>query len=61
LLVEAQKFVPNQIRSLEVHELLVSEILWRLTDPSELLVDVGCNIGYMASLFRPGRSDQSGT
>ena len=34
-----------------VHELCVSECLWRLLDRGETAVDVGANIGYMTSLM----------
>jgi FkbM family methyltransferase len=34
-----------------VFELLVSEVLWRLTDLGEVTIDVGANIGYTASIL----------
>jgi FkbM family methyltransferase len=34
-----------------VYELGVSELLYRLTDPDDLVLDVGANIGYMTSVF----------
>ena len=34
-----------------VHELPVTELLWRLTDPDDLALDVGANVGYFTSLF----------
>lgn len=34
-----------------IHELEVSEALWRLTDPGECVVDVGAHIGHMSSLL----------
>jgi FkbM family methyltransferase len=39
------------LRTLGVIDLAVTETLWRLTNPRELVVDVGANIGYMTSLF----------
>ena len=49
------------VRRLEEHEkmlsvlgvcdLIVTESLWRLTQPGELAVDVGANIGYMSSIL----------
>jgi FkbM family methyltransferase len=36
---------------LGVHELAVSEVLWRLIDPGEALADVGANSGYFTSLM----------
>lgn len=32
-------------------DLVVSEVLYRLSDPGELAVDVGANVGHMTSLF----------
>lgn len=42
---------------LGVHELAVSEVLWRLIDSGEKVVDVGANCGYFTSLMaaRTGR------
>ncbi len=34
-----------------VFDLPATETLWRLTEPSDLTVDVGANIGYMTSIF----------
>jgi len=34
-----------------VFDLAVSETLYRLADPGELAVDVGANVGHMASIF----------
>jgi len=49
------------VRRLEEHEkmlsvlgvcdLIVTESLWRLTQPGELAVDLGANIGYMSSIL----------
>lgn len=36
---------------LGVHELVVSEILWRLIDPGESVADIGANSGYFAGLM----------
>ena len=36
---------------LGIIDLAVTEMLWRLTDPGELAVDVGANIGYMTSVL----------
>lgn len=50
-----------RVRPLEEHglilstlgaiDLAVTETLWRLTDPGELAVDVGANIGYMTAIL----------
>jgi FkbM family methyltransferase len=34
-----------------VFDLVVSETIWRLTEPNELAVDVGANIGYITSIL----------
>lgn len=36
---------------LGVHELVVSEVLWRLIDPGESVADVGANSGYFTGLM----------
>jgi FkbM family methyltransferase len=41
----------KSLRVLGVMDLTVSEVLYRLTDPGELAVDVGANIGYMTSIL----------
>ncbi len=34
-----------------VHELAVSEVIWRLVGPSDLALDVGANVGYFTGLL----------
>lgn len=34
-----------------VYDLTVSEALWRLTEPDDVALDVGANIGYMSALL----------
>ena len=34
-----------------VYELAVSEIIYRLSDPGDVALDIGANIGYMTSIF----------
>jgi FkbM family methyltransferase len=34
-----------------VHELAVSEAIWRLAEPGDLAVDVGANVGYFTGLL----------
>lgn len=36
---------------LGVYDLIVSESLWRLTDPGDTVADIGANVGYMTSLL----------
>lgn len=39
------------LATLGVIDLAVTEALWRLTEPGELVVDVGANIGYMTAVL----------
>ncbi|MEH1928088.1 MAG: FkbM family methyltransferase [Nostoc sp.] len=39
------------LTTLGVIDLAVTEALWRLTEPGELVVDVGANIGYMTAVL----------
>lgn len=39
------------IHALGVYDLAVTETLWRLTDPEDVAVDAGANIGYMTALL----------
>src|SRR5262245_30886013 len=43
--------IGQQLRMMGVFELAVSEVLWRLTEPGDLALDIGSNIGYMTSLL----------
>jgi len=39
------------LTTLGVIDLMVTETLWRLTEPGELAIDVGANIGYMTAVL----------
>lgn len=39
------------IARLGIHELPVSEAMWRLTGPDDLALDIGANVGYFAGLL----------
>lgn len=39
------------LSTLGVIDLMVTETLWRLTEPGELTIDVGANIGYMTAVL----------
>ena len=39
------------LTTLGVIDLMVTETLWRLTEPGELAIDVGANIGYMTAIL----------
>lgn len=47
----AQDVIGLSLQQLGVFELGVSEALWRLTDPGELAVDVGANIGQITAIL----------
>jgi FkbM family methyltransferase len=51
LTVRIDDIIGRQVRTFGLFELGVSEVLWRLVDPAEIAVDVGSNIGHMASLL----------
>jgi FkbM family methyltransferase len=48
------------LSTLGVIDLAVTETLWRLTEPGEVAVDVGANIGYMTALLAARISSISG-
>lgn len=43
--------IGREIWKLGIFEMSVCEVLWRLTDPGENALDIGSNIGQMASLL----------
>ncbi len=49
--VDGRESIGSGIARLGVHELSVSEAMWRLTDHSDIALDVGANIGYFTSLL----------
>ncbi len=55
--VDPGESVGSGIARLGVHELRVSEAMWRLAEPDDLALDVGANVGYFSSLLgrRAGR------
>jgi FkbM family methyltransferase len=48
------------LTTLGVIDLMVTETLWRLTEPGELVIDVGANIGYMTAVLAARVSSISG-
>lgn len=42
--------IGKSIRKIGVHELTVSEILYRIIEPRNIFIDIGANIGYMTSI-----------
>jgi FkbM family methyltransferase len=51
LRVDPEEEVGRAIYRLGLYDLAVSEALWRLTDPGDLAVDVGANLGHMTGLL----------
>jgi FkbM family methyltransferase len=47
----ARDVVEYSLWILGIYDLSLSETLWRLTDPGEIAVDIGANIGYTASIM----------
>lgn len=43
--------IGRAIHTLGVYDLPVTEALWRLTDPGDVAVDAGANIGYMTAVL----------
>lgn len=43
--------IGQAILHLGVYDLAVSEVVWRLTQPGEIVIDIGANIGYFTRLF----------
>jgi FkbM family methyltransferase len=49
--VNPREAIGYNIATQGVYEVAVTEALWRLSEPGELAIDVGANIGYTASLL----------
>ena len=49
--INPQEAVGHEIAAQGVYEREVTETLWRLTDPDDLAIDVGANIGYTTSIL----------
>jgi FkbM family methyltransferase len=49
--IDPQEAQGHNIASQGLYELGVTETLWRLTEPGDLAIDAGANIGYMASIL----------
>ena len=57
LKVDVDEFIGASIWATGVHDLAVSEAIWRVLSPGETAVDAGANVGYTMSLMalRVGR------
>jgi FkbM family methyltransferase len=51
LLVSRSDVLGAGIARMGVHELPISELIWRLSDGDDLALDVGANVGYFAGLL----------
>ncbi|MFI4977182.1 MAG: FkbM family methyltransferase [Solirubrobacterales bacterium] len=51
MLVARRDLVGGGIARMGVHELAVSEVIWRLAEHDDLAIDVGANIGYFTGLL----------
>ena len=51
IVINPHEAIGHNIATRGVYDLAVTETLWRLADPGELVVDAGANIGYTASLL----------
>jgi FkbM family methyltransferase len=49
--INPHEAVGHEIAAHGVYEREVTETLWRLTDPGDLAIDVGANIGYTTSIL----------
>ena len=49
--INPHEAVGHEIAAQGVYEREVTETLWRLTDPGDLAIDVGANIGYTTSIL----------
>lgn len=49
--VDTRDNIGAPIATLGVFDLVVTESLWRLIDPSDLVIDIGANIGCMAAVM----------
>ena len=51
LTIDPQEDIGYNLANQGLYELGVTEALWSLTDPGDLAVDAGANIGYMTSIL----------
>lgn len=51
LRIDTEEDIGKAVLRLGIYDLAVSEALWRLVDPGDLVLDVGANIGYMTGIM----------
>jgi FkbM family methyltransferase len=49
--IDPNEAIGHNIACHNIYDLCVTETLWRLTEPGDLTIDVGANIGYTASIL----------
>lgn len=49
--VPVDDVIGRALLHLGVYDLPVSEVIWRITEPREAVIDIGANIGYFTRLF----------
>lgn len=59
LKVYTKESIGKSIWIIGVYDLTLTETLWRLTEPGDIVVDIGANIGYTTSIMAK-RSGQKG-
>jgi hypothetical protein len=52
--IDPHEAIGHNIASQGLYEIGVTETLWRLTEPGDLAIDAGANIGYTASILGKG-------
>ncbi|TLD68420.1 FkbM family methyltransferase [Phragmitibacter flavus] len=60
LCVDPREVIGRAIAKTGVHETVVTEVLWRLVEPGDVVADIGANIGYTSSILskKAGSSGQ---
>jgi FkbM family methyltransferase len=49
--VDTEDTLGNALASQGVYDIVTTEVIWRLTEPGDMAIDVGANIGYFTSLL----------
>ena len=48
--IDVNETIGNSIYSTRIYDLPLSEIIWRLTEPGDFVLDIGANIGFITGL-----------
>jgi len=49
--VNTRDNIGSVVNGLGVYDLIVTEVIWRLTQPGETCIDIGANVGCMSAVF----------